>query len=306
MKKKTALPDSLELLLDTMCNTFGGIMFIAIALVIISQLISRTQLAMTPEEIDKANIARMQANISACRMENLELQKQLLNMEYIVTDDSPEKAQASEELKEILQKKLIRQNKIEELEQKIAVEQRKVTGLALKIQEQQQSLNSKKQQIATREKTLLEQERETAVNVKELEKQLANFQPRSLRFSMEQNTSLKPYWVLLKQNRIYRWGDDDTPVQGEVRLSELPFRRVKFVPLQGTSLSEKPETELDYLFKNIDRNTYFIRLVLDNESFGSLVITKQYFRDKSYMVGWSYNPEYEFVSSSNVQYRASH
>ena len=38
MSRKNKLPDSLELLLDTMCNTFGAIMFIAISLVIISQI----------------------------------------------------------------------------------------------------------------------------------------------------------------------------------------------------------------------------------------------------------------------------
>ena len=31
---RQSLPESLELLLDTMCNTFGGVMFIAISMVI--------------------------------------------------------------------------------------------------------------------------------------------------------------------------------------------------------------------------------------------------------------------------------
>ena len=50
---KKNLPDSLELLLDTMCNTFGGIMFIAISLVVLSQLVTQQQKAMSEEDISK-------------------------------------------------------------------------------------------------------------------------------------------------------------------------------------------------------------------------------------------------------------
>src|SRR3989339_1580813 len=40
-KKPLISGDSLELLLDKMCNTFGGVMFIAIALVVISAFIPK-------------------------------------------------------------------------------------------------------------------------------------------------------------------------------------------------------------------------------------------------------------------------
>jgi hypothetical protein len=40
MSKKREPESSLELLLDTMCNTFGGVMFIAIALVVVLSMMS--------------------------------------------------------------------------------------------------------------------------------------------------------------------------------------------------------------------------------------------------------------------------
>src|SRR5574344_1164286 len=76
-RKKCSLPDSLELLLDTMCNTFGGIMFIAISLIIISQLITKTLRSATPEEIDEKNIRRMEKHISGLQDEILTLKKRV-------------------------------------------------------------------------------------------------------------------------------------------------------------------------------------------------------------------------------------
>ena len=35
MSARNSLPDSLELLLDTMCNTFGGVMFITLSLALL-------------------------------------------------------------------------------------------------------------------------------------------------------------------------------------------------------------------------------------------------------------------------------
>ena len=51
MARKNHLPDSLELLLDTMCNTFGAIMFIAISIVVISQLSTKAIKEKVPVEI---------------------------------------------------------------------------------------------------------------------------------------------------------------------------------------------------------------------------------------------------------------
>ena len=68
-RAKKELPESLELLLDTMCNTFGGIMFIALALIIISQLVTKQLKEMTPEEIDRKRIEQLNASIKELEAE---------------------------------------------------------------------------------------------------------------------------------------------------------------------------------------------------------------------------------------------
>ena len=45
MSKSREPESSLELLLDTMCNTFGGVMFIAIALVVVLSMMSHIESA---------------------------------------------------------------------------------------------------------------------------------------------------------------------------------------------------------------------------------------------------------------------
>ena len=64
MARKNKLPDSLELLLDTMCNTFGAIMFIAISLVIISQVTTKIVKDMKPMEITDEQLAQMRSQLA--------------------------------------------------------------------------------------------------------------------------------------------------------------------------------------------------------------------------------------------------
>ena len=63
MRRKNKLPDSLELLLDTMCNTFGAIMFIAISLVIISQFSIKAVKAKKPLNIDEEHLGKMRRQV---------------------------------------------------------------------------------------------------------------------------------------------------------------------------------------------------------------------------------------------------
>ena len=53
---RRSLPESLELLLDTMCNTFGGVMFIAISMVITLML---SQQKLTPEKQREEEMRRL-------------------------------------------------------------------------------------------------------------------------------------------------------------------------------------------------------------------------------------------------------
>ena len=103
---KKNLPDSLELLLDTMCNTFGGIMFIAISLIVISQLVSQQQKAMSQEDLSKAAMERLKQKIESVQNENAKLRKLALNVTISTANISQDKKDAVIRMKEIKEKNL--------------------------------------------------------------------------------------------------------------------------------------------------------------------------------------------------------
>ena len=65
MSKSREPESSLELLLDTMCNTFGGVMFIAIALVVVLSMMSHIESA----EPFKSDYAAMQKQLEKLKQE---------------------------------------------------------------------------------------------------------------------------------------------------------------------------------------------------------------------------------------------
>lgn len=58
---------SLELLLDTICNTFGGILFLAILIAVLVQLRERTVARQTPSRAQNAQLALGQEQLAAVR-----------------------------------------------------------------------------------------------------------------------------------------------------------------------------------------------------------------------------------------------
>ncbi len=306
MAKGNRLPDSLELLLDTMCNTFGGIMFIAISLVVISQLITNTQKAMTREDLNEATLKGMQKNIDTLQLEVSELQRQVFETQRRALKMSPEVKELIEQYLQARESNLHQLGKLNNLEAKISAEQERVNRLKSEIAQAEAELKEKKEFYAERQKQLAEKKQELQKAIAELEAALKRVQPRTLRFSQEEDTSLDAYWVLLKHNKIYRYGSSQSTVSGEVIRQDFNFgRSLRLLPQRGTALGENPAADLEKLFGEIPRNRYFIFLLVDHESFSTLLATRQYLRNCRFMVRWSVNPEFELVYSNDVQHKAS-
>ena len=304
-RSKKSLPESLELLLDTMCNTFGGIMFIALALIVISQLVTKSITQTSQEDYDESviaaieeRIADLEKKIKALKME--EIKKRLEN-----SGKSPEFIEALEKMMEAdaaaaalerqvakiqeQAKQIIPRAKI--LEQEIKELKNKVVALEVNYKEKKEELN--------RKRTALQKE------LKELKKQLENTQPRNLRFAREESTDLSPYYVLFYDKKIYRYGTQSSPLTSEVKEQQVGTRYIRFVPTSGTGLSSNPVNELNYLFKKVDPNKHFLYIVSDWDSFTTLAVTKEYLRTNGYKVYWNIDPTYTFVLSDSVDHKAS-
>lgn len=304
--KSGTLPESLELLLDTMCNTFGGIMFIAISLIIISSLVSKVQMEMTPEEIDRKRIEALNREIGQVNERIAVMRRQLNEVRYDDAGAAAGKKAVLERLKQIRQESVSLENQQDQLARKNRLARREK-----KIQEEKCRTLSiafvrKKTETAEKSGQMRERIAELAALIRKLTKETADFVPKTIRFSMERKTTLSPYWVLLENQSVYRFGTADHSVVEEVTGKELLEKRaLLLIPNKGTMLGEEPVAELDYMFRNVDSSRYFISLMAHPESFSSLITVKQYLREKGYLVRWSIASQYLLVRSDNVTYKAS-
>ena len=306
MGNKKSLPDSLELLLDTMCNTFGGIMFIAISLVVMSQLLTQQQKNMSSEEISRRAIEQLKQKIEVLQKENAALEKTALRISMKTGNVSKEKKEAILRLKQAKENNLIFDDHLEDLEIKIKSNtevqkqlQKTISTLTAELERKRKAFHARKQKNLQKKQVLAEE-------IRRLEEQLKNIQPPTLRFAKLQSVKKTPYWILIQYNKIYRWGDAANPRRGEVEPEISQSSRIVWLrPVTGTAIEDDPKNVLPYLFRGIDKNKYFINILSDEESFSGLMLTRQFLRSNNFMSNWSINKKFELMLSDDVDYEAS-
>ena len=96
-RRHSSKQDSLELLLDTICNTFGGVLFIAILVVLLLQQTGATPVANTPDEVP-VSLEEFQATTARFESVTEELARLRLNRDAL---DSVAQALAPADLREL-------------------------------------------------------------------------------------------------------------------------------------------------------------------------------------------------------------
>ena len=105
MSVRNSLPDSLELLLDTMCNTFGGVMFITLSLALLLFLSNKLVNENAVKEIDPDELQRV-------RQETARLEEEIGRLQQnSKVDEVPAQADDSARQKYL-------ENKVSEMELK--------------------------------------------------------------------------------------------------------------------------------------------------------------------------------------------
>ena len=290
MSKKHSLPESLELLLDTMCNTFGGIMFIAISLIIISQLVSKDIRSKTPEEINKEEIARLERNIVKLRNDIVKLKQQALDARFNVSDLSPEKSAALKKLHAAAKANLLLQDELDKTHHNSTV-------TAARLRKSQQECRdaagsvSKERQLQRRESMKLEAvKRQNSRQINRLQRDLQAVVPKTFTFAVEAVTSLRAYWIIIHRNRVYRMDNSDECER--VATGERSFR---IVPKGGgIPLAKEGDAAMERIFGSVDKGLYFVCIVSDEESFAALKQLRYYLRKKGFKVQWGVDGEYSF------------
>ena len=310
MAFRNKLPDSLELLLDTMCNTFGGVMFIAISLLVISSLASKVAEITDPTESDLRRIEAVEQNIAALRQELDALETEQRTILQQLPSPSPEQAALKAQLQELMETLTRLQRETSDLQAANRAAERRIKLTKIAQQKEtrllaEESLENQKEQ-KTLHNELLKLEREN----QRLQTAVQNRRPRQLTFSYEEATRLDPYWMLMCDNTIYRIGpmnDREYPIPDVVQTTAADGTLFVYTPRSGFKVGARPTGELEYIFREIDPKRYFIDVFLSPESFDSFIALKEYLRKHAFQVNWHFtnNKRALLRSAVNPDYQAS-
>ena len=246
MRKRRHCEDdsSLELLLDTMCNTFGGVMFIAIMLFVIISNLVQTKVndpAPSPEELYR-QIESLRVILQDLQQQLVLQNEELKKLEASSTDSRWQEILLLE--KSIQPKELSRQT----LTTQLAAEKLRsdLLGKQIKV------VQDKKLQQQLRNNELNMQIMQTQQQLQEL-----RTQPdvsRQLTFKMIKPGSEAPFFIILFQDSVYPvgpWQYDDRPdapdpaVESQFIQSHIVQCRIR--PGAGCQVLQNNDLSKDFL-----------------------------------------------------------
>ncbi len=195
---------SLELLLDTMCNTFGGVMFVAISLVVIMTMLSKAEKALN--QYDNQDIEKIQAECAAIqekikdRLTSIELKNKTL-----LIADSPQK-QASAALAALEQELAV-----QTLAEKSAASKIKIAILEkARMDKNLSDLERKKQKLETLHADMIRKCTEQEDKIESLKKTISEKSYTQMTFKTIAPSNYTPFWVLVAQNKFWVLGPEKT------------------------------------------------------------------------------------------------
>ena len=297
------LPDSLELLLDTMCNTFGGIVFIAISLIIISQLVSDNINTATPEDIDQQRIEQIKKRVELLEAKIAAKKKELNSRHFKAMPSDPQRRKEVETLQSNTESFMEQEQTCQSMLLQFQAALQLVKRLKQEYEQCQAQATQEQSMARIKLRDLKESIRKTKEDILNLRIRLMQIPQKELSFSVEQTTNKSPYWIFMKQGLLYRYDDED-PDYSDVTAHRVGDQ-LHFSFIRGHAIVQNQEEELEQLFKHVDRQKYFIAITADRYSFDTLLKTRRFLRQKNYMVQWNFRDEFIIILVDDVTYRAA-
>jgi TolA-binding protein len=151
-RRRRPAESSLELLLDTICNTFGGILFVALLIIVMLRVTAKTAANVpveVPTEVERLELARqqeeLQATLSALSKAIAAVSEIPLPVEAVGAELAKD-LRAQQKLRhELMEQRLKSLNSIAELTQEIDQTNREIEELA----EREKSLEERREKVQT-------------------------------------------------------------------------------------------------------------------------------------------------------------
>ena len=195
---------SLELLLDTMCNTFGGVMFIAITLAVVLFSRNVAENVKTPEQRQEQRLEEIQRQIDElkAKLKGLaEQRQQMLQTAQLLESDPRMKnlqqiAMLEAQIKEETIQKALLGKELGVVNRELNLRKDEQASLQRELEAKRDSLERVKTQIQEKEKVL-----------DALTRELRETAPVNMTFTVLSTHDNRPsYFIILKGGRLWRVG----------------------------------------------------------------------------------------------------
>ena len=295
---------SLELLLDTMCNTFGGVMFIAIALLVVLSALSK---------IDEAVETDGDLQELTVKLDELKKETETLRQRNLIRDENIKIIQHDPRRKMIIQ--------IAELEKKyrdLDMQDQVISAENKLLDEKDRRQKSEREQLEKKANSLeLELNRDEAENVvlqneiARIKKEMAKFVSGHISFRMKTYSKKAQYFLIVSKHRLWRVGpdasarviDDVTHSRNENTVICRLNPAASGIPiLHNGSLSRELLQFLSSLPS--DRSPHFS---LDSDSIAEFCILREYLKKENRPHGIDVQfANYKYFSFIYVQHKVDH
>ena len=254
-RRSTATSDSLDLLLDTICNTFGAVIFISILVsVLVGQAVDGDDQSLGAVEAAMF-VRERQENITAARARlqtlNIQFDQQNRIINSLSTDTSRELAS------EILQAS---SNQLQLSQQRVTAVDRVTTlqgeSLVLTRELEQQAEELKKTQ-------------QENVELKALLERTIDHKSRTAKITRLRRTTKQSVVFMLHQQRLFRAVTPDGDIDDKDCLENMRLQTLVITPRPGAGVAVNLTNEpvVAKAFNGIRKNDHFVRLFVSRDSF---------------------------------------
>ena len=267
--------DSLELLLDTMCNTFGGIMFIAISLLIISSFVSQSP---TVENIESVTIQEMQITLLKLQTKSDKLNTKISKKKIIIDNMKMiENSGIIQNIAKLKKENILLSDEMQSEKEKLNKVRKENLKLKQSIEEHENSISK-----SDREKAELEYELSKIKSQYEnISKDATPQENRKLSFTHLKTTSCLPSWGILSKNKLYIIDRDTTCTQ----LIDGGSRYMP-KPNSGVVIGKTITRDVERFCTSLYLNKRFLSLFVMPDSFESMITLKKYVRKNNFTCNW--------------------
>jgi hypothetical protein len=269
MKRKSGSSgDSLDLLLDTICNTFGGILFISMLVVILVNAASQDVSSSLPTQVDHQRLVESRRQLSDMTIKLDSLRRAVRQTEQLRDRFTDADSQAVIDDLQALQgtTELLHETRDASLGE---------------LAETQELINETARETARLRVAMRNAQQDLAATQRQLESEVA-LRSRTSKLPRQKTTTRQQAPFFLKAGRLCSYANVDS--RGNLSRNETEVRLLEeggktfAVPVGGAGLMVKPDgsnvDEVTRRLEPFDESKYFIAIVVWDDSFEQFQIIK--------------------------------